>query len=202
MKRVCLIGLIIGCLLVAGTPSSAQEYVSGTSTAELTADIGYEGYWKYCIEITWDVTGYNGYGLSHADVFLGLENCICVCDSGYFAFADTVGSGPGTPNGGPCTVYWYGMFLCDGDPTIPDGMPLIKFEYYENDCEPGEAGSVCFCFYSIAAPTTVGTFTDALGIKFGPDFEKGDLVGVLPSCETAYSGFEQSTWGTVKALYR
>jgi hypothetical protein len=189
-------------MLALATTAGTQEYVWGTSTAEISTGPDYPGYWRYLIEIGWDVTNYNGYGLSHIDVFLGLEGCACVCAPGYFAFTDTVGSGPGTPNGGPCTVYWYGTFNCEGDPTIPDGVPLVKFEYYEDTCEPDKVGSASLCFYCVAAPTPPGTFVDALGVKFGPEFEKGDLVGVLPTCDNAYSETDPSTWGKLKALYR
>jgi hypothetical protein len=195
-------GVIILFILVAAVSLAAQEFVWGTCTAELTSDPGYEGYWKYCIDMGWDVTGYDGHGLSHVDVFLGLEDCECVCSEGYFAFTDTVGSGPGTLNGGPCTVYWHGTFNCEGDPTIPDGVPLIKFQYFEGECEPDKAGSASVCFYSVASPVPAGTFIDAFGIKFGPYFEKGDLVGVLPSCDTAHSVTETSVWGRLKALFR
>jgi hypothetical protein len=203
LSRTQVLPALVATLVLAGVASAAaQECVWGTSTAELSSDPGYGGYWKYYMDIGWDVTSYNGHGVSHIDFFLGLEECECVCAQGYFAFTDTVGMGPGTPNGGECTVYWYGTFECEGDPTIPDGVPLIKFQYFEDDCEPDKVGTVHLCFYSVAAPVPSGTFTDALAVKFGPYFEKGDLVGVLPSCETAYSAAETSAWGSLKALFR
>jgi hypothetical protein len=193
--------LTLTLALLGGVPLSAQEHIWGTSSAALSNDPGFEGYWKYCFEISWDVTGYDGYGVSHIDILLGLELCPCVCFDGYFAFADTVGSGPGTTNGSGCTVYWYGYFECEGDPTVPDGEPTNKFQYFEDACEPNEVGWAEICFYSVAAPTPVGCFIDALGIKFGPYFEKGDLDGVLPTCDWAYSGMTASTWGQIKALF-
>jgi hypothetical protein len=123
MVKVCSMLLTLTLALLGGVPLSAQEHIWGTSSAALSNDPGFEGYWKYCFEISWDVTGYDGYGVSHIDILLGLELCPCVCFDGYFAFADTVGSGPGTTNGSGCTVYWYGYFECEGDPTVPDGGP-------------------------------------------------------------------------------
>lgn len=178
-------------------PSFATQTVSGTSSAWVSTDPGFEG-WKYCFEIHWE----DGQGLSHIDIFLGLGTCSCVCTTGYFAFADTVGMSTGTTNGDTCTVWWHGAFNCYGDPTIPDGEPLVKFEYYENDCEPGTVVTAYLCFYSVAAPSPPGVFTDAIGVKFAGYSEKGDLVGVLPTCDDAYSAVETSVWGKVKALYR
>jgi hypothetical protein len=191
-----------GAVLALPTTSAAQEYIWGTCTAELATDPAYCGYWWYCIEIEWDVTGPDGYGLSTWDVFLGLEECLCVCSEGYFAFEDTVGSGPGTTREGPGTVYWHGYFSCDGDGTFRGGSPLVKFEYFEDTCEPDKAGSASVCFYSVAEPASPTTYVDALGIKFGTRLEKGDLVGVLPTCAEAYSSVESSTWSRVKVLYR
>jgi hypothetical protein len=190
-----VIGLMLGCILFLVLPVAATPDVEATSSASYWSDVGL---WEYCFEIYW----HDGHGLSHFDVFLGLEGCACVCSPGYFAFADTVGYSTGTTNGDTCTVYWHADFQCYGDPTIPNGDPLIKFEPYENGCEPGTEVTAYVCFYSVAPPTHQDTFPDAIGLKFGQNTEKGDLVGVLPSCDDEASGAASSTWGSVKALYR
>lgn len=101
-----------------------------------------------------------------------------------------------TITGDSCTLYWHASFLCEGDPTSPDSVPTVKAEYIEGDYEPGTTGWVHMCFYSVAAPTSHGTYADGLAVKYGvSDFGTGDLVGVLPSCDTGYSATESSTWG-------
>jgi len=189
--------VLVICLLLVGVSASANPDCWATGSAWMSTDPGYEGYWKYCYEFSWSGLPH---GLSHVDVFLMLDDCSCVCAPGYFAFADTVGSGPGD-NGGPCTVYYHGFFECYGDPIMGVDTPLIKFEYYENDCEPETDGWAYLCFYSVAAPIPAGTYDDAVGIKFGTDTDMGRLDGVLPSCDAA-SGTDATSWGNVKALYR
>jgi hypothetical protein len=191
--------LAAGCILALTVSVHAQPYVWGTSTASPAKDPGYEGYWKYCFDIGWDVTGYNGYGLSHLDIILGVD-CECACN-GYFAFADTAGNGIGTTNGDACSVYYFATLLCDGDPAGPP-VTAIKFEYYEDDCEPNTVGTMDVSFYSLLEPTAPCLFTDAIGIKFGPAFETGDVLGVMPNCSLGPSEAESSAWGKIKALYR
>ena len=194
-RRVRIVVLILIPLLLASAPATA-DVIWGTSTATYPNDPGFEGMWKYCIEIGWD-TGWHG--LSHTQVFIELEACLLYCDEGFFVFADTTGSGPGE---GGCTVTYHGEFLCFGDPTVPgDDGPTIKFEYHEGTgCEPGSAGSATLCFYSEGFPTDPDLFVDSLGIKYGTEIGTGDLEGVLPSCIT--TPVESTSWGTVKALYR
>ena len=198
MRMDTIAWALVACVLLISVPAGANPDCSATGTAELTSDPGYLGYWKYCYEFTWSGLPH---GASHLDVFIMLQDCACLCAPGYFAFADTVGSGPGE-NGEPCTVYYYASFLCEGDPTMGNGLPTIKFEYYENGCEPGKDGTAFLCFYSVAAPMQEGTFEDAIGMKFGTDTDTGCLVGVMPSCDTNASATENSSWGSVKALYR
>jgi len=196
---VTVVGLLVSCLLAVTCSVTANPDVWATGSASLSTDPGYEGKWKYCYDVHWIALPH---GVSHVDVLLWLlEDCECICRPGYFAFADTVGSGPGTPNGEPCTVYYYGLFECYGDPSTGVGGPLVKFEPYEDGCEPDKDGWVHVCFYSVAAPipAPVGNW---VMIKFGTEYATGNLDGVLPGCDTAYSATEQSTWGRVKVLYR
>lgn len=198
---VATIAVTVAIVLVVSSAAHA-ETIWGTSSAELSTDPDYEDYWVYCLDVGWDATPFDGHGLSHTDVFLGLEECVCACDPGYFAFDDTAGYGPGTYNGESCTVYYFASFLCEGDPNFPEfPTPTIKYEYFENDCEPDKIGSAYLCFYSLFEPSEPDTFPDVLGMKCGPDKATGDVVGVLPVCDCG-NPVEPRTWSLVKAMYR
>ena len=193
--------IILACtflvLLISTAPANPD--LAATGSAWMATEPGYEGYWKYCYEVTWSALPH---GVSHLDFLLTmLDDCPCVCVEGYFAFEDTVGTGPGVDGEDPCTVFYYGFFECNGDPSIPIFGPMIKFEPYEGDCEPDKAGSAYLCFYSVAAPV-YGTWVDYVAIKFSGESEYGTLEGPLPGCEYGASGTEEATWGQVKALYR
>lgn len=196
------VALIVCLLLVIFAGQAHAQAVWGTSTATQPNDSGFEGYWKYCLDIGWD-TGTSGPGMSHVSLLLGLESCTCVCDTGMFKFASPAGSGPGDPPG--CTVYYYGSFWCEGDPTINefDDSPTVKFEYEDGTgCEPGPTGTAQLCFYSWFPPTEQGTFYNVLGVKAGTDYVGlGNIVGVMPFCECG-TPVEDCTWGAVKSLYR
>ena len=181
-----------------GPVFDAEGEVWGTSTAEISTDPGFEGYWKYCIEINWDLKDIGPWALSHASLLLG-EDCVCECNDTYFAFADTIGSGPGE---GGCEVYYYAELECEGDPTIPFPEPTLKFEPFEGDCEPDVVGTAYLCFYSFLFPTSHGTFEDCLVVKFSTRHITGDLEGVLPLCDPGASATERSTWGAIKVLCR
>lgn len=190
--------ILVLIIFTLAAPSAHAQAIWGTSTAAPATDPGYEGYWKYCFNIQWDTTAYGGQGLSHSSVFLGLDDCAAACDEGAFAFSDTVGSGG---EGGGCTVYYRGVFECDGDPHFPQfPFPTIKFEYHENACEPGAVGSAYLCFYSIFVPGPPSTHPGRLGVKFGGNTEVGPLDGQLPMCEN--SPVDESSWGVLKAMYR
>jgi hypothetical protein len=200
MKRAANCILATG-ILVALLVSAAlgEPDLAATGSAWMSTEPGYEGYWKYCYEVTWSALPH---GVSHLDFLLTMiEDCTCVCVEGYFAFEDTVGTGPGVYGEDPCTVVYYGFFECNGDPSIPIFGPLIKFEPFEGGCEPSTEGTAYLCFYSVAAPI-YGTWVDYIAIKFGGLSEYGTLEGPLPGCEYGASGIEEATWGQVKGLYR
>lgn len=188
-------------ILAIAAPAPAQT-IWGTSTVALSQNDAFEGYWEYCLDIAWDTSGGGGQGMSHTSIFLGLEECVCACEPGYFAFVDTAGYGSGTAGQDSCTAYYHGDFLCDGDPLFPEfPFPTVKFEYFEYGCEPDGAGWARLCFYSLFASTDTQTFPDALGIKYGSGQDTGDLVGELPECFCG-SPVEAHTWGVIKAIYR
>jgi hypothetical protein len=197
--RPIAIGLVLLALVVVVTvPASADPDMWATGSACLSSDPEHEGYWEYCYEISWINLPH---GVSHVDLFLLLDECACACSPGYFAFEDTCGSGPGTPNGELCMVYYYGFFECFGDPSIEVETPLVKFEPYADGCEPDTEGWAEVCFYSVAAPI-YGGYNDVIALKFGELWATGYLDGPLPDCDTGYSGSSATTWGAVKALYR
>jgi hypothetical protein len=173
--------------------------VSGTSSAWLTNDEGFEGYWKYCLTITWDVRNFGdkAHALSHVSVMLGLENCPLACATNYFTFDDTVGTSIG---GDGCTVYYYCEFVCKGDPTMPVHVPTLKFEPCGTLCEPGTYGTVYVCFYSLAPPRLTYSLPSSVWIKFGLNVTSGKLEGLLPNCIDPTAAVEPSTWGRIKAL--
>jgi len=166
--------------------------------ASEATDPAYEGYWEYCAEVEWNTTDFGGHGLSHTDVLLGLENCATACDEGVFAFADPAGEGEGE---GGCTVYFYAVFECEGDPLLPAfPFPTIKFEPYEDECQPGPVGTALLCFYSDYGPAPWEEYTNHVAVKFGTSIEMGLLVGQLPECPS--TPVEQSTWALIKSIYR
>jgi hypothetical protein len=188
---------VLGLLLSASAAAAAGEYVWGAGSAWLTDDPGFEGYWKYCITVSWDVRDFSNpaHAVSHVSVLLGLETCGETNTPGYFAFDDTVGTSDGPDS---CTVYYYSEFNRAGDPTIPAPVPTIKFEPFANSCEPGVTGTAHLCFYSLAPPRSASSDPSAVWIKFGQDVASGALDGVLPSCRTTAA--EPSSWGRIKAL--
>ena len=197
-KVIGSLGLAAVSILLLTSLGMADPDLWATSTACEATEPGYEGYWKYCVTVDWINLPH---GVSHVDVLLMLEECACACSPGYFAFADTVGSGPGG-NGEPCTVYYNGLIECHGDPSIDIPDPLVKFEPYEGSCEPDKDGSVTACFYSVASPTEHAVFEDVIILKFSTQYATGDLDGVLPICDPQYSSAGPATWGQIKALYR
>ena len=173
--------------------------ICATVHASEATDPEYEGYWEYCAEVEWNTTGFGGHGLSHTDVLLGLENCATACDEGVFAFADPAGEGEGE---GGCTVYFFAIFECEGDPLLLPQFPFptIKFEPYEDECEPGPVGTALLCFYSDYGPAPWEEYTNHVAVKFGTSIEMGPLVGQLPECPS--TPVEQSTWTLIKGIYR
>ena len=215
-KEVCVVnksttvstGVILStCLVLALVavfdmpPAFAYpDYVWGEASVTEATDPEYEGYWKYCMSIGWDVSGYaeGAHGASHVSLVLELEECLPDCGDACFAFPDTVGMGAGD-NG--CDVYFYAELDIKGDPTVPAENPTVKFEPYADICEPDVAGTANVCFYSLIPPESGDPEDAPIWIKFGLYTEEGLITGPLPSCEgTATVG--HSTWSSIKRLFR
>jgi hypothetical protein len=173
--------------------------MTGTATA---AEVNHPlGQYLYTIEISWD-TGVQQ-AQSHLDVLLDIdvEACVCICEFS-FGVEDTTGVSDGTLDG-ECLVYYHAEFLCEGDPSVGgvDG-PLVKFEPYPSDCEPGAIGSGTFWFYSDWPPVEIETPNDLLVMKFDSDQCSGELSGFLPGCiDCDATPVESTTWGKIKSIY-
>jgi len=184
---------------LASGVAAQEEYIQGEAAAMLSPDQGFEGYWKYCLLTSWDVSTHpeGAHGVSHLSIVLGLEACLAACGDACIGFPDTVGAGQGE---GGCTVYYYAEFDLKGDPTVPASAPTLKFEPYPGSCEPDVSGVVSVCFYSLVPPSPSASSGHAW-IKFGPYVEAGTIEGMLPSC-TGTSALANSTWGAIKRLFR
>ena len=81
----CTVALFIALatLSTAGTPSAFAypDYVWGEASATEALDPEYNGYWKYCIFVGWDVSEYaeGAHGTSHVSLILELEDCLVDC---------------------------------------------------------------------------------------------------------------------------
>lgn len=177
-------------------------HIEGMVTAAISDDPGFEGLWKYTVTYEWDTDR----GLSHANVFLALKNCECVCQEGLIQFPDPAAESLGElPSGEACTAQYVGEYVCMGDPTIPEAMnaPAVKYDAVtsEDGCEPGKTGVGFACFYTTLPPTNVGRLPNGVGVKAGQDTCLGDVIGELPVCDCTVQN-ESSTWGAVKGTYR
>jgi len=192
--------LIIALLISAPQPGWSQECISGTLTASISTDPGFENMYKYCLEVTWDLGRHD---LSHLDLFLKLENCECICDPQFIQFDDPAGSSSSTGDDAPCDNDYSGDYVCVGDPSLPELMmgPAIKYELKNPGCQPGLIGVGEFCFYSPMPPGNATVVPEGLVIKHGQQVCSGDLLGVLPICN-CYLQKAPGTWGELKATYR
>ena len=191
------LGMVL--LLLFPSPAQADSYLMGESIAEEVNDPNY-GTWKYTITLQWD-TGTN-YCLSHLDVILDFDCCPCCCTDFPFAAPDTAGYCTGTIDADDWIAYFYAMFNCEGDPSIPgDEGPLVKFEPHEDECQPAPSGEGTFWFFTDWAPIPIEEPNLLLAIKFDQAELFGNLSGMLPGCECDPTASVASTWGRVKQLY-
>src|SRR5262245_28872758 len=174
--------------------------VSMTVTATFPNDPGFEGLWKYTLSGSWDV---GQHALSHLDILLMLEDCPIICDAGVFRFASPAGQSTGEDSvGNPCTLFYSGSFLCNGDPSIPPSLrePTAKFQPTSGQsCSTTTEGSGTWFFYSILSPGPETVHTGVIVIKHGNSACTGDVTGRLPTCQT--TAVEENTWGRVKMLF-
>jgi hypothetical protein len=175
------------------------QCASGTVTAELSNDPGFVGLYKYCLSLDWSLSQF---ALSHPDLFIGLEDCECVCDPSVVQFGDPAGHSTSSEDGESCDNDYYGEYVCMGDPSLPAAMngPAVKWEPYPASCEPGTEGSGTFCFYSPLPPGDAMTHSNAIAIKHGQETCYGDVQGVLPQCDCTVEG-HHTHFGQLKSFF-
>jgi hypothetical protein len=195
---VVVVVLLASVLLAVMPEATSARVVWGTSTAEIASTPGFEGYWHYTLVISWDTTEIGGHGMSNVDFFLSLGVCQCACYQGVVRFDDVPGIGGGMDG---CDLGFIGLYECAGEPHFPELGPTVKFEHDGGVCEPDWNGTAVLDFYSIFEPGEAQLHPGVLGIKAGTQIAEGPLDGVLPLC-TCGSPVENTSWGTVKALYR
>jgi hypothetical protein len=190
LKTLVAVSVIIAW--VAGSSlanPTMPPYIEGTSTATLVEGGLYDGWYRYDIEIVWDLDS-QGAGLSHWDLILKLgcaepdHLIVFDPDAGYDGYAGYSRNGS---EAGDWEFGWLGYFERTGDASVtpPITDPVVKFnEAYDLDGGsdvPGSQGYGIFSFYSNIIPE-YGTYTDALFAKAGQVEVSGDLVGAYPSC--------------------
>ncbi len=190
---VVLFGLLIVVPAAADPPC-----ITGSITAAPSTDPGFENLWKYTVTWDWNTSK----GLSHADVFVILENLECRCHPGLIRFPDPAGTSDGeTPGETACQAVLVGEYVCMGDPSIPEPMnaPAVKFEHADDpECEPGKSGSASACFYTVFPPAPYTVITGGLAAKHGTNTCLGDLSGTPPLGDCALPTVP-TTWGTLKS---
>lgn len=197
-RRFLTLGLV---MLAFASVAQAECYIGGEVAAEQNLDSMYPA-WKYTATISWD-TG-TPYALSHVDMLLDAAagSCSCLDLSDALVFAGIAGYSDGE---GGCEVTYETFLECDGDPSIPgvDSI-LFKFEPVEDGsgCEPGTTGTGTFVFYSDLGPAPIDEEILLLVDKFGQLSCSGYLSGVFPGLECDPVGAEQSTWDSLKGLFR
>jgi hypothetical protein len=188
------IALSFFTILSAGA-SFATTSISGTSTAELITSGPKDGMWKYDITFQW---------ASETPVYqitydLGLAACPCVCLD-VFDFDFPAGATPG--NRGDCMSFLNGKFSCDGDYWVGLTTPVVDWWPYTSACRPVGSGEGTLTMYSDLRPKTV-TDAEHLYLRSGPVFVKGKISGQVPSCLGCGGvAVEETTWGSIKSVYR
>ena len=117
----------LGLVALAPLPSSAKT-VWGTAAAEPATEPGFEGYWHYQLEISWDTAEMGGHGMSNVGFFLSLGVCHCACYTDVVKFeADESGCDPAAS--GTVFLDFYSTFG-PGEPQAHIGALGIKAGTY------------------------------------------------------------------------
>ena len=175
---------VVSLVLCVGT-ASAQDFITGTSTASEILDPGpTQGWYQYDMDIQWDFTlAGQGAGLSHWDIVLTL----CT-DLGFdVVFPDPAGTSTGENSpADPTAILWFAEWLPEGDPVIvpPITDPIIKYDQVADQLDDaGNVGFGTFSFIMNSAPLPDQTHADTLVGKFGNNNIFGDLTGAYPDCD-------------------
>ena len=157
------------------------------------------GAWRYELTITWDTAVQ--FAVSHVNVIVDDgTNCECYDFTSAIEWPAPAGFSEGEPMG--CTVEYYSVFECYGDPSLDIDNPLFKFEYDEDaGCEPGNTGVAVFTFYSDYPPYDTELPNLFIVDKHGQLSCYGGLTGVFPALPCGPVANEVMNWGLVKSGY-
>jgi hypothetical protein len=171
--------------------------ISGTITATPNTDpMGPD--WVYTAVISWD-TG-SQYALSHMGLWLDIAGGTCSCQDFQQAISfDSIIGQSGTT----CPVDYAADLNCQGDPSIPGVYGVVlKLEPNEELCEAGTVGQGTFVFYSNLGPAAIDEDALTLVDKFGQNYCFGSLTGDFPSMPCNPVSDANSSWGSVKGMFR
>lgn len=199
MSKNLRILVAIAVILGGASTVHAQCFIGGDITAALNSD-PYGPAWVYTLTITWDNDVV--FDLSHMDLILDAVGGSCTLADFYaqLSWPDPIGTSDGV---GGCTVEYHGDLTSNGDPSIPGvtGI-LLKFEPYENGCEPDDVGTATFVFYSDLAPVPVDEDILSVVDKFAGMYCFGHLTGLFPGMDCDPVDSQAQSWGSVKSTFR
>lgn len=196
-----MIGLTLLTVVFGAQAALAQCFIGGTITASPNPNLSGPN-WMYTMEISWD-TG-NNYSLSHANLLIdpGLGTCTCQDFTDALSWDSPIGTSNGYPE--PCTVEYEGFLECGGDPSIPEVSGfLLKFEPIEDEfCEPGPTGTATFTFYSNLPPVPIDEEILSVVDKHAQEYCFGNMSGDFPAMACDPVGTQDSSFGSLKGLFR
>ena len=195
-----MVTLFLTLLLVGAAVSAEAECsITGNISAAQNPD-PFGPAWVYTLTITWDNDV--KFDLSHMDLILDSVGGSCTLTDFYshLSWGDPIGYSDGNGN---CMVYYQGQLTGNGDPSIPGvtGI-LLKFEPYEDGCEPDNVGTAVFTFYSDLAPVSVDEEILSLVDKFARQYCFGNLTGFFPGMDCNPVDAQTTSWGSIKGIFR
>jgi hypothetical protein len=202
--------------LVASTAILMGAVMAGPVGAAVTCDAVGEAYsigggqFEYVVTITWGFMGYAvpdrfDIALTHLDDcdFYNPDNPF---QSDYIvAVGGTSEAAPGCVNGqgAPVTeIEWVGdIRFEEADCWLPTLHIAFENTGSTESCMPLSDGTGTFRFTSYGIPMPQQTHYEGIIIKAGDVCLVCDYTGPLPECNI-WSPVEQTSWGTIKSLYR
>lgn len=206
--RLVIVFILLVALCCGAGPALASQ-IFGTCNASLSGDPGFEGLYRYDIDITWNIDAPD---MNRADIFIELEALDDSCSCVVVRFDQPAGTSAGlTCADGNCLVSYGGRFFCTSEAQnpLPNHAAAARFRPIEqscgdapnvieaNPCSPnsfdpffsqqslvkctmGNQGSGHYVFYSDVAPSLPRLYNHAINFAHGNRIEVGDLFGSLP----------------------